>query len=155
MVRGPKPNRKRRREAARLRDRGLTLSEIGWRLGISRQGVASILRPLREAPAIPCRHCGVAIVSAGALPSDAGKALCLGCLPRGPNAAFEQRLKTFRLAAGLTKAELARKAGVRQTSLSRYEDGWARPRPATFASLARALGVPSEALMPGGPVLRK
>jgi DNA-binding XRE family transcriptional regulator len=97
----------------------------------------------------------VAIVSAGALPSDAGKALCLACLARGRDADFEQRLKTFWLALGLTKAELAIKAGVKQQCIGHYEDGWARPRPGTFVRLARALGVPTEALMPGGPVPRK
>jgi transcriptional regulator with XRE-family HTH domain len=155
MAGGRKPNRERRRRAALLRAGGLSLAEVGRRLGVSRQGAASLLRPLRGAPAVACARCGAAIVSAGALPRDAGKARCLACLAGQPCVGLWQRLKSFRLAAGLLQTDLAREAGVKDEIIRRCERERSRPRPATRARLARALGVPAAALEPGGPVPRR
>jgi transcriptional regulator with XRE-family HTH domain len=152
MVSGRKPNQERRRQAARLRAGGLSLAEVGRRLGVCKQGAATLLRPLRQTPAVACAGCGAAIVSAGALPRDAGTGLCLPCLAGHPDAGLGQRLKAFRLAAGLLQKELARKAGVREPTIAAYEQARFRPRPTALARLARALGVPPEALEPGGPV---
>ena len=157
MPRGPKPDRKRWNQIARLRAEGLGLAEIGRRLGVRRQTVHWTLCAIRKARgrSVPCAGCGAAVASAGALPGDAGKALCLGCLARRPGAATWQRLKAFRLAAGLLQKELARKAGVRDEMVRRYEQGHYRPRTAALARLARALDVPPQALEPGGPVPRE
>jgi transcriptional regulator with XRE-family HTH domain len=38
--------------------------------------------------------------------------LCLSCLAKKPDAAFGQRLKAFRLAAGLTQKQLSMRSGV-------------------------------------------
>jgi DNA-binding XRE family transcriptional regulator len=152
MASGRKPNQERRRKAEWLRARGLNLTEVGRQLGTTRQGAYALFRPLRGTPAVACARCGAAIISAGALPRDAGTALCLPCLARHPDAGLGQRLKAFRLAAGLLQKELARKAGVRDEMVRRYEQGHYRPRPVALAGLARALGVPPEALEPGGPV---
>jgi transcriptional regulator with XRE-family HTH domain len=151
VVQGRKPYRMQRREAARLRANGLTLAEIGRRLGKSPQGAASLLHPLRETPVAICRRCGAAVVSRGALP-DARPALCLSCLAECPEATFGDRLQAFRLAAGLTRKEFAKIANVLETSMGRYEQGRFRPRSAALFRVARALGVPPEALEPGGPV---
>jgi transcriptional regulator with XRE-family HTH domain len=153
MAGGRKLNRERRRQAVRLRARGLSLAEVGRRLGVSKQGAASLLRPPRQTPVVACARCGAAIVSAGALPRDAGTALCLPCLARHPGAGLGQRLKAFRLAAGLLQQELAHKARVWQEMIRRYEQGRNRPRPTTIARLAGALGVPPEALEVGRPVV--
>jgi transcriptional regulator with XRE-family HTH domain len=155
MAPGRKPNWKGRREAARLRASGFTLKEIGRRLGVTRQAAAGLLRPAPKTPAVACARCGAAIVSAGAAPRDAGAARCLGCLARHRGASFGQRLQAFRLAAGLRKIELARKAGVGHPAIGGYEQDRYRPRPANLIRLARALGVPPAALEPGGPVPRK
>jgi transcriptional regulator with XRE-family HTH domain len=152
MASGRKPKWERRRQAARLRARGLSLAEVGRRLGVCKQGAACLLRPVRQTPAVACAGCGTAIVSVGALPRDAGTALCLPCLARHCGAGFGQRLKSFRLAAGLLQIELSRKARVWQEMIQRYEQGRNRPRPTTIARLARALFVPPAALEPGGPV---
>ena len=152
MGSGRKPNQDRRREAAQLRAQGLSFVEIGRRLGTTRQGAYALFRPLRGPPVVACALCGAAIVSAGALPRDAGTALCLPCLARHPGAGLGQRLKAFRLAAGLLQQELAHKARVWQEMIRRYEQGRNRPRPAALARLARALGVPPAALEVGGPV---
>ena len=152
MASGRKPNQERRRQAARLRARGLSLAEVGRRLGVCKQGAAALLHPLRQPPVVACARCGAAIVSAGALPRDADTALCLPCLAGHCGAGFGQRVKSFRLAAGLLRKELAREARVRQEMIQRYEQGRNRPRPTTIARLARTLGVPPAALEPGGPV---
>jgi hypothetical protein len=155
MAGGRKPNQERRREAARLRAEGLGFEEIGRRLGTTRQGAYALFRPLRKTPTVACGRCGAAIVSVGALPGDAGKALCLPCLARHPAAGLGQRLKSLRLAAGLLQKELSHKARVRAEMIRRYEEGSFRPRPATLLRLARALSVPPAALEPGGPVPRQ
>jgi transcriptional regulator with XRE-family HTH domain len=143
MVSGRKPNMKRRAEIARLRARGLSLAEIGRRTGMSKQGVHEALafqrRPLTPRD-VACAGCHASIPSAGALPSDAGQALCLTCLRRRPNAPFGLRLKAFRLAAGLMKAELADRVGVSSMAIHHYESGAREPRWSQLAPLVRALG---------------
>jgi transcriptional regulator with XRE-family HTH domain len=152
MTSGRKPNQERRRQAPRLRAEGLTLEEIGNRLGVCRQGAAYLLAPLREPPAVDCRRCGAALNSPGATSRDAGKALSLPCVGKCPEASFGERLKAFRLAAGLSQSELARKAGVWPSIIHKYELKGHRLRPGALARLARALGVPAEALKRGSPV---
>lgn len=53
-----------------------------------------------------------------------------------------QKLGDLRLMKGLTQAELGRKAGVSNISISMYESGARlRPHPQTTRKLAKALGV--------------
>jgi len=143
MVSGRKPNVQRRSRIARLHARGLTLSEIGRRLGVTRQAVHDALvqlsRPLPER-SVPCAGCAAPIVSAGALASDAGQALCLRCLACRPQAEPGVRLKSFRLAAGLTKAELAQRAGVAAMTIHQYEAGLREPRWRHLTPLVAVLG---------------
>jgi hypothetical protein len=51
MVSGRRPNIVRRQEAARLRRQGLTVTEIGRRMGITRQAVQQLLTPRRRSDA--------------------------------------------------------------------------------------------------------
>jgi transcriptional regulator with XRE-family HTH domain len=152
MAQGRKPNIQRRREAARLRAQGLNLKDIAKRFGITRQGAGSLLRPLRKPPAVFCRRCGAAIPSAGALRRDIGQALCVDCLAKYPAAPLEDRLRAYRLAAGLTQSELARQAGVWPTSVAVCEKGRAQPRAATLARLAAVLGAPLADLQAAPPL---
>jgi transcriptional regulator with XRE-family HTH domain len=143
MPSGRKPNLERRRQVLNLRDRGLTLKEIARRFGVSKQAVWSLLnsRPQRTAArAVPCTGCGTMIVSPGALRRDAATALCLDCLRTRPDATFGQRLKALRLAAGLSRTELARQVDMAPGSLSAYEAGLRRPQRRSAVRLARALG---------------
>jgi hypothetical protein len=48
MVQGRRPNIVRRQEAVRLRRQGLTVTEIGRRMGITRQAVQQLLTPRRR-----------------------------------------------------------------------------------------------------------
>jgi len=143
MVSGRKPNVRRRAQIVRLRARGLSLAEIGRRLGISKQGVYEALVLLRQ-PArqrsVACAHCGAPIPSPGAIASDAGQALCLPCLGSRPEVPFGARLKAFRLAAGLMKAELADRVGVSPMTIHYYETGAREPRWSQMAPLVRVLG---------------
>jgi transcriptional regulator with XRE-family HTH domain/Zn-dependent peptidase ImmA (M78 family) len=59
------------------------------------------------------------------------------------------RLALARTRRGLTAAELARKAGTSPASIGDYEHGRRRPRPATTARLAAALGFPTGFLEAG------
>jgi transcriptional regulator with XRE-family HTH domain len=150
MVQGRKPNLKRRERIWRLRAAGLTLSQIGKRLGVSRQAVHNMLQGIERSRtrsrSVPCAACGQAIVSAGALPSDAATALCLDCLGKRPEAPFGQRLKAYRLAAGLTKAELAVRCGLGRDAARKYEDQGVLPLVPTALRLVESLGVTPEDL---------
>jgi transcriptional regulator with XRE-family HTH domain len=154
MVQGRKPNWARRRRVLQMRQRGLTLKEIGRRLGITPSAVfwtAMVARrPQRRS--VPCCACRSSIVSAGILPRDREGTFCVPCLARSPQATFGQRLKAFRLAAGLTRTELARRAGINLAGVLQYEDDRFFPRARRHAALARALGLTPEQLGRGAPV---
>ena len=143
MPSGRKPNLERRRQAMHLRETGLTLYQIAQRFGVTKQAVWSLLhnRPQRtSARAVPCCACGGRIVSAGAVRRDAATALCLDCLRGRPDAPFGQRLKSLRLAAGLSRTELAEQAGLAPGSLRAYEDGFRQPQERSVMRLAVVLG---------------
>jgi transcriptional regulator with XRE-family HTH domain len=142
MASGRRPNRGRRREIAKLRGQGLSQAEIGRRLGVTRQCVQGTLRAMARGPcrAVPCASCGAAIASEGALPSDAGSAVCLPCLARRPAAPFAERLKACRLAAGLTKADVSARTGLTQQMIRHYERGSREPRWPQVVRLVRVLG---------------
>jgi transcriptional regulator with XRE-family HTH domain len=152
---GSRPNEARRRQVARLRDAGLTLAEIGERLGVSHVAVCCMLQRMghESPPAVfTCAGCRRKVASSAALPADCGAALCLPCLRKRPGAPFAQRLRALRLAAGLTKKELARRAGLTRLVVRKYEAGSLRPRP---ASLTRLVGVLGPRLLPPGQARAK
>jgi transcriptional regulator with XRE-family HTH domain len=51
------------------------------------------------------------------------------------------RLRRHRDAAGLSQAELSRRAGVPRAAISKYEAGQASPNPDRLAVIARTLGI--------------
>jgi transcriptional regulator with XRE-family HTH domain len=67
-------------------------------------------------------------------------------LPR-PQDQFGANLRRLRTAAGLTQMELADRAGINFTAVSRLERGDRDPRLSTVARVARALGVSVAALV--------
>jgi transcriptional regulator with XRE-family HTH domain len=154
MVSGRKPNLERRRRVVELRAKGLSLSDIGRRLGISRQTVHATLESIRKAGqrVITCRECRMPIDPAGVLPKDADNTLCLICVARGPEATFGQRLKAFRLAVGLTRRELDLLAGLPASSVQYYEQDRRSPTDKNKTRLAEALGITVEVLGSGRPV---
>ncbi len=143
MPSGRKPNLERRRHVLKLRDRGLTLHEIALCFGVSKQAIWSLLHSRAQrhaARAVACCRCGATIRSPAALQRDEATALCLNCLQVRPEVSFAQRLQALRLAAGLSRAELAGRSGVAPGSLRAYEDGQRSPRYRSVLRLAAVLG---------------
>jgi transcriptional regulator with XRE-family HTH domain len=142
-ARGRKPDHKRRQQAARLRADGLTYDEIAARLGITKQAVHSLLKSanLWQRPrGISCLECGKEVMPGGLGIKPSTRALCLDCLAKHPEATFGERLRAFRLAAGLTVQELASRIGSTPGWLTRCEHGHARPGWSTIAGMIRELG---------------
>ena len=52
-----------------------------------------------------------------------------------------ESIRHARAEAGLTQSELARRAGIRQASISKFETGRERPRPETYARILEAVRV--------------
>lgn len=52
-----------------------------------------------------------------------------------------EAIRHARAEAGLTQSELARRAGIRQASISKFESGRERPRPETYARILQAARV--------------
>lgn len=57
-----------------------------------------------------------------------------------------KRLTQERLKRGWSQAELARRARLHPSEVSRYEGGWWKPGPSARAKLAAALGLPEDRL---------
>jgi DNA-binding XRE family transcriptional regulator len=138
---GRKPDRQRRERAAQLRARGHTLAQIGRELGCGPGNVRHLLG-LTDAPPPPprCSRCHTPLGPASA-GRDSAPALCLACLGKRPRAPLGQRLRAYRLAAGLTRAALSREANVRPETIAALEQGEQRPYRRTLRRLAKALGV--------------
>ena len=142
---GRRADAARRRKAEWLRARGLTLKEIGRRLGVTAQGVRYMLgltpaRPRRVRPDLRCATCRRVIPGSGTTGRTCGAVYCTACLAMMTDATCAQRLRSLRVARGLSRPTLARLAGVSVPLLSLHERGRRRPRPETLARLARVLG---------------
>lgn len=61
--------------------------------------------------------------------------------------AFGQRLRAVRTQLGTSQHDLARRAGMRDTEVGRYERGSREPRLTAILRLARGLGVPPGVLL--------
>jgi len=61
------------------------------------------------------------------------------------------RIRQARLDAELTQTELARKLGVADAAISRWETGRVMPSPRYLDALEKALDVPAEAFLRGNP----
>jgi transcriptional regulator with XRE-family HTH domain len=139
---GRPPDGRRRRLAAELRLRGRSLAEVGRELGVSKQAVHQLLRAaaMCDPGHVRCVSCAAAVAPGALRPRKALPALCAACLRKRPDAPAGQRLLSRRLAAGLSRAALAKRARVDPKSIGQSERGGARPRSDTLARLARVLG---------------
>jgi transcriptional regulator with XRE-family HTH domain len=141
MVQGLKPDEARRQQVRELREHGLTLAQIGLRLGVTSQCVYGLLRPPKRRIIAPrCPVCQGPLPEAGVSGPRDATALCLPCLRQRPHTPFALRLKAVRLAAGLTRAELSRRSGVSAPSLRTYECGGTFPAASALVRLIRTLG---------------
>jgi transcriptional regulator with XRE-family HTH domain len=143
MPRGRRPNRHRWQQIADLRAAGLSLSEIGRKLGLTRQRVQFILKYACHTRLVPvhCTDCGTVVTQLHGMANNNRTVWCLACLAKRPEATFGQRLKAHRLAAGLTLTALERRSGVHLSLISDYECGRREPKWQTLAKLIRVLGV--------------
>jgi transcriptional regulator with XRE-family HTH domain len=125
-----------------LRCSGLTFREIGERLGVSHQLVQHALKLSGNSRLVPicCRECKAAITQMRTAYDKNIPAWCLECLAKHPEAAFGQRLKAHRLASGMTRGELAKKAGAGNASVIEYELGNKLPTLENLTKLIRVLG---------------
>ncbi len=131
--RPPKPETtEARRRAVELRARGLSTSEIGERLGITRQGTWRLLSNYGRSETAPgivaCCLCGGTIVKGGDRLRNNGPVPCLDCLRQRPQAPFAVRLKAFRMAAGWAQEQLARRAKIPLATIRDYERGDAQAK---------------------------
>jgi DNA-binding XRE family transcriptional regulator len=132
-----------RRAMAALRATGLTLVEIGRQLGVHPKRVARVLKKVQVKQGmnpITCIECHAIIDSPAVQRCDAGETLCLQCLARCPDAPFGRRLRALRLAAGLTRGQLAGRAAMSETTVGTYERGQGFPGRSTLQALVRVLG---------------
>jgi transcriptional regulator with XRE-family HTH domain len=145
---GPKLSREQRHQARQLRQQGLSLAAIGERLGgISRQAVHYVLDRRKGGPvAVCCRSCHEYITTIQGGSKRTRSALCLRCLAANPSLAFAERLKAFRLAAGLTRQELAGQAHLSSRLIHRYEEGVSHPLWDGLVTLMQVLGTELVAL---------
>src|SRR5262249_37572732 len=108
MPSGRQPDLHRRRQIVAMLERGMSKADVGRALGVTSDCIQITLRRMAN-PTPPrtaaCEACGRTIAFEGLLPRDQDGALCLPCLAERPDAPFSQRLKAFRLAAGMSKVE--------------------------------------------------
>jgi transcriptional regulator with XRE-family HTH domain len=140
---GRKPALGRYEQVARLRAQGLTLTEIGQRLGITRQAVDYLHK--RYGTPIPyrvvCRKCRALIAEGEWSLRNNGLVFCPRCLARHADATFADRLKSRRLASGLTQLQLEEASGVTHHAIAAYERGDKEPGWRVAARLVAVLGV--------------
>ena len=89
---------------------------------------------------VRCSGCSAAITAGHHAVGLNRPALCLACLAERPDAPFADRLKTCRLAAGLTVEQLAARSGVPAHTIHAAERGCCWPRWERVAKLVRVLG---------------
>jgi hypothetical protein len=122
-----------------LRQQRLSFAAIARQMQVTRQAVHQALQSFAR---LRCCSYQAELNQAGARAPDRGKALCLPCLARHPEESFAEHLRSFRIAAGLTRQELARRTRLSAGRLASYESGFARTTSwADQVRLFQALGV--------------
>jgi transcriptional regulator with XRE-family HTH domain len=134
-------NQVRRRKMVKLRAKGLTFEEIGRHLGVTKQRVGQLLHSIETTGiALHCRACGAEIVSRLSRAGRNTPSLCPTCLAKTPGHCVGERLRTFRLIAGLTQREVAAETGISPQAVALFEMGKCKPTPETLSRLAAVLG---------------
>jgi transcriptional regulator with XRE-family HTH domain len=95
---------------------------------------------VRKSVIVSCRECGREIAKFGAEPPSNRPVWCLECLAKHPEATFGERLKSHRLAAGITQRELAESVCLRSPSIAHYEADKGLPKPGNLVKLTHTLG---------------
>jgi transcriptional regulator with XRE-family HTH domain len=156
---GRRPDWRRWQQVAELRAQGLSLPEIGRRLGVSKQAVAHALARLKERgdrpPRFPvrCGRCDKLLWADVGTPQS-GAVCCLKCLAAQPDVSFGSRLQAHRVAAKLTVEGLAGRAGVSPQTVYRLEGDRCCPDWPTLTRLVAVLGLRLLAVPPLRPAPR-
>jgi DNA-binding XRE family transcriptional regulator len=154
-TRGRKTDESRRRQIAHLRECGWTFTAIGRHFGVTRQCVQALFRlsgKYEGMAGICCCECRREISPwdgkrRGGM-AAAQPVLCLECLARHPQACMGERLKAFRVHAGLTQGELGQRLEMHYDSIGRIERGEVDPNWSTIARLIRIFGIGLVAHLP-------
>ena len=141
---GATPDYKRRRKIAGLLAKGLTYAAIAKRLGVTKQSIAYMIDNDKRMNAreVKCKECAGVIARGRLANKTAQDTFCLAYLAKHPKATFAERLRAHRMAAGLTRNQLARRSRVCIGTIHSYEAGV--PRDPTWSKvrrLALVLGV--------------
>jgi lambda repressor-like predicted transcriptional regulator len=144
---GATPDKARRTAIAKLRAEGLTFTEIGKRLGITRQAANEMLHRSGERvqpPGIHCRECKHEICPwnstwRGGIRKNP-PVYCLGCLAKHPEATLGARIMAYRMHAGMSRRELSRMTGIEVNYLGRVERDTVSPLRTDLKKLELLLG---------------
>src|SRR5262245_25160967 len=105
------------------------------RQGLLRMGVAG------PAVAFRCHDCEQLLFRSDRQLRRGGPLWCLRCLQRHPEATLGQRVRSLRMALGLTQGKLADWAQLSRATIAKAErGGMQRPHPRTIARLRKVLG---------------
>jgi transcriptional regulator with XRE-family HTH domain len=137
-----KTDKKKLKRIARFRARGLSFQEIASQLGVTKQAVHQMFhgigRGIVRSTELRCSACKGVIPRRGKWLHEV-RVLCLDCLDR-KRTTFPQRLRSLRIAAGLSAKKLAARVGLNGSTVSEAERGTVELRPRTLAKLAAVLG---------------
>jgi len=137
-----KPHKKTYKRIARWRARGLSFQQIASKLGVTKQAVHQMFhgigRGIYRPTELRCSACKATIPRHGKWIRSA-RVLCLKCLDK-KGTRFPQRLRSLRIAAGLSAKKLAARVGLNGSTITDAERGASRLRPRTLAKLTTVLG---------------
>jgi DNA-binding XRE family transcriptional regulator len=144
---GAGPDVERREQVAKLRGKGLTFTQIGKRLHMSRQAAHSLLHRSGKSlqlPGIVCRECGKEICSWNAKWRGGMKraqlVYCLQCLGKHGEVRIGERLLAFRINSGMTRGDLEKETGVDRNTIGQCERDGSDPFWSTMARLVEYFG---------------
>jgi hypothetical protein len=121
---GSLPDRQQRDQVAAVRAQGLSFAAIGAHLGIRKQAAWYLCRqePARHPFGVRCATCAAVVADRYFQERTVGEVLCRACLAAGPAASFALRLRSLRVAAGLTQRALEQAGGLSLGRLKEFED---------------------------------